>query len=35
MLTLVGDWCCVGFMNSVGVVAGVHRQRIALSMGPS
>jgi hypothetical protein len=24
MLTLTGGLCCVGFINLVGVVAGVH-----------
>jgi hypothetical protein len=33
MLTLFGGLCCVGFMNPIGVVAGVRRQRLALSIG--
>jgi hypothetical protein len=35
MLILVGGLCCVGFINSNGVVAGVQRQRVALSIGPT
>jgi hypothetical protein len=33
MLTLVGGLCCVGFINLIGVVAGVSRQRLVLSIG--
>jgi hypothetical protein len=33
MLTLIGGWCCVDFMNSIGVIAGVGRQRLAISTG--
>jgi hypothetical protein len=29
-----GDLCSVGFINLTGVVAGVQRQRLALSIGP-
>jgi hypothetical protein len=31
VLTVIGDLCCVGHMNPTGVVAGVQRQRLALS----
>jgi hypothetical protein len=34
-ISLVVGSCCVGFINSVGVVAGVWRQRLALSIGPN
>jgi hypothetical protein len=27
MLTLIGDFCGVGFLNSIGFVAGIWRQR--------
>jgi hypothetical protein len=30
-----GGLCCVGFINPFGVVAGVRRQRLALSIGPN
>jgi hypothetical protein len=30
MLTLVGGLCCAGFLNPIGVVATVRRQRLAL-----
>jgi hypothetical protein len=33
MLTLIGGLCCVGFINPILVVAGVRRQRLALSIG--
>jgi hypothetical protein len=33
MLTLIGCLCCVGFTNLIGVVAGVQRQTVTLSMG--
>jgi hypothetical protein len=32
MLTLFGGLCCVGFINPIGVAAGVQRQRLALSI---
>jgi hypothetical protein len=35
MLTLIGGLCCVGFINPIGVVAGVWRQRLAPSVGPT
>jgi hypothetical protein len=35
MLTLIGGLCCVGFINPVGVDAGVRRQRLAFVIGPS
>jgi hypothetical protein len=28
-------FCCDGFINPIGVVAGVRRQRLALSIGPN
>jgi hypothetical protein len=31
MLILIGGSCCVGFINPIGVLAGVRRQRLALS----
>jgi hypothetical protein len=34
MLTLIGGLFCVGFINLVGVVAGLWAQRLALSVGP-
>jgi hypothetical protein len=34
MLTLFDGLCCVGFLNPIGVVAGVRRQRLALSIAP-
>jgi hypothetical protein len=34
MLTLFRGMCCVGFKIPIGVVAGVRRQRVALSTGP-
>jgi hypothetical protein len=34
MLILVGRLCCVGFINTVGDVVGVLRQKLALSVGP-
>jgi hypothetical protein len=34
MLTLSGGLYCVGFINPIGIVAGVHRERLALSTGP-
>jgi hypothetical protein len=33
MLILVGGLCCVGFINPVGVVAGVRRYRIVSYIG--
>jgi hypothetical protein len=30
---LIVGLCCVGFMNPIGVAAGVRRQRVALSVG--
>jgi hypothetical protein len=35
MLTFFGGLCCVGLINPVGVVAGVHRKRLSLSVGPT
>jgi hypothetical protein len=35
MLTPVVGFCCDGFINPIGVVAGVRRQRLALSIGPN
>jgi hypothetical protein len=35
MLTLMGGLCCIGFVNPIGVAAGVWRQRLALSIGPN
>jgi hypothetical protein len=34
MLTIIGALYYVGFINSVGVVVGVRRQRLVLSIGP-
>jgi hypothetical protein len=34
MLILFGGLSCIGFINPIGVVAGVWRQRLALSIGP-
>jgi hypothetical protein len=34
MLTLIAGLCCVGFINSIVVVAGAPRQRLAL-LGPT
>jgi hypothetical protein len=34
-LILVIGLCFVGIINATGVVAGVQRQRIALSIGPN
>jgi hypothetical protein len=33
ILTLIGGLCFVGFINPIGVVAGV--QRLAFSIGPA
>jgi hypothetical protein len=30
---VVGGLCCIGFINPIGVVAGVTRQRLVLSIG--
>jgi hypothetical protein len=35
MLTFVVGFCCVGFINSIRVVAGVRGQRLALSTEPN
>jgi hypothetical protein len=35
MLTLTDGLCCVGYINPIGVVTGVRRQRLALSIGPT
>jgi hypothetical protein len=35
MLTLIGNLCCVGFIDPTGVVNGVRRQRLALYIGPN
>jgi hypothetical protein len=35
MLTLIGGLFCVGFINPIGVVAGIRRQRLALFIGPT
>jgi hypothetical protein len=34
-LTLIGGLCCVGSVNPIGVLAGVRRQRLVLSIGPT
>jgi hypothetical protein len=34
MLSLFGGLCCVGFINPAGVIAGIQRQRLPLSIGP-
>jgi hypothetical protein len=34
MLTLFDGLCCVGFIKPIGVVAGVRKQRLALSIRP-
>jgi hypothetical protein len=33
MLTLIGELCRFGFMNTAGFVAGVRRQRVAVPIG--
>jgi hypothetical protein len=33
VLALSGGLCCVGFINLIGVVVGVRRLRLALSIG--
>jgi hypothetical protein len=35
MLSLIGGLCCVGSRNSVGIVAGVRRERLSMSIGPT
>jgi hypothetical protein len=35
MLTFVFGFCCVAFINPIGVVASVRRQRLAMSTGPT
>jgi hypothetical protein len=32
MLALFGGLCCVGFINLIGVVAGVRKQGLAISI---
>jgi hypothetical protein len=27
MLTVIGDLCCIGFINPIGVIADVQRER--------
>jgi hypothetical protein len=34
ILTHIGGLCCLGFINPIGVVSGVRRQKLALSTGP-
>jgi hypothetical protein len=34
MLTVINGLCCVAFINLTGVVAGVRRKRLALSIEP-
>jgi hypothetical protein len=35
ILTLVSDLSCVSFTNPLGVIPGVCRQRLALTIGPT
>jgi hypothetical protein len=35
MLTLIGGLCCVGVIHLTGIVVGVRRQALALSIGPT
>jgi hypothetical protein len=35
MFTLIGDLCCIDSIYCISVVAGVRRQRLALSIGPT
>jgi hypothetical protein len=30
---IFGGLCCIGFINPIGIVAGVRRQRLDLSIG--
>jgi hypothetical protein len=34
ILTIIGGLYCGGFINVIGVVTGVWRQKAALSIGP-
>jgi hypothetical protein len=35
IVTATAGFCCVGFINSIGVVGCVWRQKLALSIGPN
>jgi hypothetical protein len=34
MITVFVEFCCIGFIDTIGVVDGVWRQKLALSIRP-